>query len=229
MKITLLVLWAAAFQTAATVPATAGRLVAKAPESVRITDPSGAYERPLPLPSQVRIAPLALGFLKMNTTGVNIRRRPSTSAPRLGYFRCRECEETDMLNTLRWENEKGEPPFEPYHPETDDIFAYPLSATAPAGWQAVDNGNAENYIGYVADKLVTRLTVEPISADKPLSGDLRNQILTFRSGKYAGLWVIKIFMEHSSCLSENSSASARNMRMEKRETEKADSEKETEE
>ncbi len=79
----------------------------------------------MPVPSAIKLQPLNIGFVKVNSDGVNVRKTPNPKAPRLGYFYCAECEGSDYINPELWEDDPyGVKPFTPFHPDKGMIYFY---------------------------------------------------------------------------------------------------------
>lgn len=138
-------------------------------------------------PGEIVIEPKPIRFVKINSEGVNIRQRPELNAPRLGYFRCEECEYLDMENYAEWENnQNGVKPFKPMHPQKGEYYSYPADAESPQGWQPVDIGYN---IAYMSSKFVDNAPIRHLSAGYGLKNEeLKHYISMVGNGKYKGLW-----------------------------------------
>ncbi len=131
--------------------------------------------------SNVNLSPLDLGFVRINADGVNIRKAPNAKAPRLGYFYCAECEETDYENPQLWEDDPdGRKPFTPFHPEKGTIYSYPKNQSIIDGWHPLHDSQ------YVSTKFVDEIIPKPINLNSNIEDD---HLCLIKQGKYAGLCI----------------------------------------
>lgn len=136
----------------------------------------------LPAPEYVKLSLPNIGFVKVNTDGVNIRREPSAKAPRLVRYKYSDWESAiDNDSFLAWEDKSRRQQFSPYHPVKDEILYYNKSAYSSPGWHPVMNE------GYVSAKYVDEVTPEKITVDRRISEELKDDIRFIENGKYAGL------------------------------------------
>ena len=145
----------------------------------------------LPVPSVAKIEEPKIGFTRITADGVNVRKSTDSKSPRAGYWRCRECEQSDMANPLSWENQKGTPPFTPYHPDKNEIYTYSTESEYPSDWQPLNiHIDFERSVGYVAKQFTEEVQPRPFSENVPLLNKwLQSNILICRDGKYTGLWI----------------------------------------
>lgn len=148
----------------------------------------------VPYPSKMEIKPeREVKYVKVTADGVNIRRAPTPNAPKLGYWRCLECEGSDAENPLAWENERKNetPPFTTWHPEKGYRFKVSDYAIPSEEWCGVDvDVKWQSDIAYISSKFVEDDPVLQIKVDEPLSDEwLQNRVMTVRDGKYKGMWV----------------------------------------
>ncbi len=135
----------------------------------------------MPVPSAIKLQPLNIGFVKVNSDGVNVRKTPNPKAPRLGYFYCAECEGSDYINPELWEDDPyGVKPFTPFHPDKGMIYFYNKTARIEDGWHPIEN-----------DKYISEKFVDEIIPEKITSLNLRNGEFTHfvNQGKYVGLYM----------------------------------------
>lgn len=131
--------------------------------------------------TSAKLSPLNMGFVRVNADGVNIRKSPNVKAPRLGYFYCSECEDTDYENPQLWEDDpEGQKPFTPFHPEKGTIYPYPKNKTTVDGWQPLVDGQ------YISAKFVDEIPHEPFSVNSFID---ESDIRMIKQGKYAGLCI----------------------------------------
>lgn len=132
----------------------------------------------------INLSPRDIGFVKINADGVNIRKQPNSKAPRLGYFYCSECEDTDYENPELWEDDpEGKKPFTPFHPVKGSIYWYPKLKSIIDGWHPLNEDQ------YVSAKFVEEVIPEPITMSTDFD---RYDLYIVKQGKHAGLCIYMI-------------------------------------
>lgn len=150
---------------------------------------------PLLPPSEISIPPCHIKAIKVNTSGVNIRREAGTNAGIWGYiddpYDWGSCEERETIWSDFCDNKTR---FKAIHPEKGEIFIGPADNKAPNGWQPIYILASDNTkTGYISSRFVDVIETVDITPGMTLFDQWWGpQIKYINSGKYKGLWIYYI-------------------------------------
>ncbi len=147
----------------------------------------GMKKGSFPPPSEMKVEPVAVKFVKVTADGVNVRKEPDTKSSRLGITAYYGSEDDDNAE-YAWEDE--ERIIKPYHPHKSTILI-------SGGWETEGFVNVKvmGKDGFISSRFVSDIIPAPLQSFLvvPYSDWKAHEV---KDGKYKGLWMYSMGQHH---------------------------------